>query len=951
MIYIAVFLICLLPELIWCRKKQYRLTKNDRDMGMVLILTAVAMVITMSDCIFGQWKVSFSNLLYARPPFDSLGTAVKGPFLSDIIDAFLPDISDKITNGNLLHIWNSANAFGYPDYSFSWLDIKYILYAFGLEFGQNALFLIKYFLAGAGMYLFLKKVGLRTYSAYLGGITYAFSSAMVVWHGWPHTDVMAYGPFLFYFVEDALVSVRAGGEFKLRNMILFSGVLFLMLVTGMPTYVPFFIYTGILYLVCRVMLSFRWKRDKRTILALFLGFGISAVVAGMMSLVYTGSLMNSTAEYAERRTGQVFDTLDTDYLRTILVPYVRDGLPLHINESTLFTGFVFLFLVPVCLVKRQENEHGHGKMLSFWAVVLVATLLFIFDDDTGVLYQFIPLLNTSSKIRIIALFNFAAAILSAFCLDTAMEGDKHVSVVKSFALYIIPGLTLLELSDLRGNQDAVTAVWVTVLVAVCLQIVLLRKSQWAATLLCLVVTVQMGSFAKEYTPMIPKDADVIPAATDSVRYLQEHTQNGERFVSIGTWNLFPNVNRFYGLNDLRFHGFVNTNEDVKTYMTGIDSEAYKSPTRTEIIKIDNENLLKYASVAYITRAIGGASGKLTSLDNLIAAAQTSRIPLAYDGNGELRQTFSSDTGFSAVHILMSTYERKLSASDFITVEISDKAGKNYGTERICLGALEDNAFYSVATNVPAAPGDYVLRITGEGPFELPLAFWETESPIYDGVFCVDDARQVGSLCFVLDQPGYLFDDGTAIEALEDSAPRAYLAEDVVIVPSAADALERMKQEYVPSRVFVTANQKAMLTEQSGYETSRVLEYTDEQEKVTVKVDGAKGEVLVLTDYYTDDWDVYVDGEQADCLKVNYLFRGVVLPEDGEHEITFVYHDRVFMLCAGLSVLGAVCLLAAVIFRKRLQSAVTRLIALPEADHTEREIQERENETDHSNTMF
>lgn len=77
------------------------------------------------------------------------------------------------------------------------------------------------------------------------------------------------------------------------------------------------------------------------------------------------------------------------------------------------------------------------------------------------------------------------------------------------------------------------------------------------------------------------------------------------------------------------------------------------------------------------------------------------------------------------------------------------------------------------------------------------------------------------------------------------------------------------------------------------------------ESVTVTVDSPGEGVLVLADTYTPGWRVYVDGERADLLKVNGMFRGVQIT-GGEHEVQFVYAPisvSLGLLLTGLAVVG------------------------------------------------
>ena len=70
---------------------------------------------------------------------------------------------------------------------------------------------------------------------------------------------------------------------------------------------------------------------------------------------------------------------------------------------------------------------------------------------------------------------------------------------------------------------------------------------------------------------------------------------------------------------------------------------------------------------------------------------------------------------------------------------------------------------------------------------------------------------------------------------------------------------------------------------------------------TIDVTGTK--VLCVTVPYENGWTAYVDGQEAEILRVNYAFMGLKLTE-GHHEITFKYH--VPYLTAGI-VVSLVCL--------------------------------------------
>lgn len=921
MLCIGTFVVMFLMMTVCAEKKYHVLSSKNSECKWVVVLVIFAFGVAFYDCIFGGWKIAFSNFMYAVPPFNSLSISIKGPSLSDIIDAQLPGLYNSIVQRHFFDFWNESNAFGVEDLTWEWLDIKKLVFLFGLEFGETVLYVVKYMLAGLGMYLFMRKIGIPILGSFLGGVIFAFSSVMVVWHGWPHTDVTAYAPLLYYYVECIFEKYIEEKRYYINGFLCFCLILFLMLITGMPTYVPFFLYVGIVYTIFRVCCLCKPGKDGRFILALFGGLGIASALAIMMSFVYTGGLLNSLSDYAESRSSLAFTTLDFEYLRTMILPYLRDGLTLHINESTLFTGFLFLFIIPVYALTKKTVKREYIRQIWFWGILLIGVLLCIFDNNTGLFYQAIPVLNTSGKIRIIVLFNFIAAILSSLCFALIYNSESDISIIKSSVIYLVPAVVAFELNEYLGSTQMIVAMVILIAIAMCVQVILLKGYKWVSVLLCFIVTLHMGTFAREYIPCIEKDAQGIPEATSSIQYLQNNTHNGERFAAVGIWTLFPNLNLFYNINDIRYHGFSNTYRDISAYMKGIDSDVFPSATRTEISKIDHENLLKYASVFYIA-SVEGQQYQLKTLAGMIEDAETTREPYAYYGEDVIQQSFTSKEAFDSISLLLSTYSRTLSDKDFMTVAIADTDGNKLAEKNICLMEIEDNKFYTVDFERTIPQGRYELLLSGnEMRYEFPVALWLTGNRIYDGGLSIGEAEQSGSVSFLIDSQAIRFDDGMSIRIIPDSSPRAFLADTIYVKESEDEILAAMEAEYFANTAFITTQYQDRIPVQSDYPTSEILEYVDEGEKVTISLDGAKGEVLVLTDYFTDSWDVYVDGEKAECLKVNYLFRGVALQEDGQHTVTFVHNRNRIIRLGCISLTGMLLLLAIIIERKRLQRAI------------------------------
>jgi len=70
-------------------------------------------------------------------------------------------------------------------------------------------------------------------------------------------------------------------------------------------------------------------------------------------------------------------------------------------------------------------------------------------------------------------------------------------------------------------------------------------------------------------------------------------------------------------------------------------------------------------------------------------------------------------------------------------------------------------------------------------------------------------------------------------------------------------------------------------------------------------------LLVMSELYTPDWTVQVDGQSAELLRANYAFRAVYIPA-GNHNVTFSYRPWAFAAGCGLTILGLFILSAGIL---------------------------------------
>ena len=133
--------------------------------------------------------------------------------------------------------------------------------------------------------------------------------------------------------------------------------------------------------------------------------------------------------------------------------------------------------------------------------------------------------------------------------------------------------------------------------------------------------------------------------------------------------------------------------------------------------------------------------------------------------------------------------------------------------------------------------------------------------------------------------------------------RAWLAERVVVEPD-PDATMRQLAGADDLRALALVDRPPEGALPSGSDTGTVRIVSDAPERVVLESTASAPRLLVLADAYYPGWRASVDGAAATILKVDGVFRGVVVPA-GMHQVRFWYVPLSFWLGCGVSVLALV----------------------------------------------
>lgn len=139
----------------------------------------------------------------------------------------------------------------------------------------------------------------------------------------------------------------------------------------------------------------------------------------------------------------------------------------------------------------------------------------------------------------------------------------------------------------------------------------------------------------------------------------------------------------------------------------------------------------------------------------------------------------------------------------------------------------------------------------------------------------------------------------------DALPRAFVAHRAHPVGSEEEAQAQMQApEFDPTQEIVVEGGMGLGAPSDGLEPARVISY--EPERVEIEVDLDRPGYLVLTDANYPGWRAWVDGEEAEILTADLLFRAVYL-EPGRHLVLFAFRPPSIWIGASISLTALLAL--------------------------------------------
>jgi len=140
----------------------------------------------------------------------------------------------------------------------------------------------------------------------------------------------------------------------------------------------------------------------------------------------------------------------------------------------------------------------------------------------------------------------------------------------------------------------------------------------------------------------------------------------------------------------------------------------------------------------------------------------------------------------------------------------------------------------------------------------------------------------------------------------DPFPRAWVASEVVVEPDDGVVREQIAAPDVNMLATAFVDEAVVCPAGEGGEAT-ITEYRPND--VTVEISGGGG-LLVLSDQYYPGWRATVDGDSAEIVRADTVFRGVCVPP-GAHTVRFEYRPRSLVVGVVMTAAGWLAWLIAV----------------------------------------
>ncbi len=536
---------------------------QEKILKYLPVLFIVAIWFVFSSPFFLKELVPYPSLFQSNffSPWSAYSVyegPVRNNAMPDIITQIYPwreFTINSLKNGEI-PLWNPYNFSGTPHLA-NFQSAPFfpfnILFFLPLEFifSWSILVLLQPLFAGVGMYVFIRSLKLSRIGAVMAAISFMFCGFLTTWMGYATLGyAILFLPFALWGVYNYIESKKVYYGVIIALLILLS------VFAGHFQTSVYFLGTLLGYIIFE---SLRHK-DKKALIYLLCCFAFGVLLTLPQVLPSLEFYANSVREGIVRQ----IEVIPFMYIPTLVAPdffgnpVTRNDWFGHYAEWSGYAGVIPLLLASFASMSLFRRD----KRVLFFIILATISLLLAFQTPINnlIFVLKVPLFSTSAASRIIVLFSFSVAVLSAFGIDFLIKRARYLSLKRILlflsiclllliALWSVPFFKLLPDSEknLIAQSNLVLPTLIIIAFSVLISgLYIVRKKRVlvyvVSTVILLGVCVDMMRFSMKWMPFEPdefvfKDVGVTQFYEQSQtvgRYLGEFSAENSVYYKLQT---------------------------------------------------------------------------------------------------------------------------------------------------------------------------------------------------------------------------------------------------------------------------------------------------------------------------------------------------------------------------------------------------------------------------------
>ena len=432
------------------------------DVGGVLWVVGAALVMVAPALAHGSSLGPFDILsrygLTARP-----GVLVHNGVIYDQVSVFNPwtYLAWNQVHHGMLPLWNPDSVLGMP-LAFNWQSSAFSLpalvgYLFPVHLAYTVQILVTLVVAGTGVYVLGRVLGLGVLGCVLAATAYELSGPFVAWLGWPNAQVMSWAGWLF---AAAVVVLR--GRRRLVGVVGFGVVVAAAVYAGQPEILVLLGLSLVLFVAAMLLQRTAVLRGSGPVLRPVVDLVVGTVAGLALGAPLLLPGLQVVGATVRSNPGAAFNTANNLYRRALTV---------HDMAGILFSGYdgnqvagshfwnlinaqnlaAYVGVIPVLLAVLAVGRRGRRPESVAMAVVAVAAFAAVFVPPLVSLLDGLPRIGAVVWMRALLPLAFSLAVLGGIGLDRLVRSPPDPGLRRWLAALVGGGALLVALLWFLGR--------------------------------------------------------------------------------------------------------------------------------------------------------------------------------------------------------------------------------------------------------------------------------------------------------------------------------------------------------------------------------------------------------------------------------------------------------------------------------------------------------------------